>query len=216
MSQTSQTLPKAKTPLRVGITGGIGSGKTTVCKIFEQLGIPVYYADERAKLLMTTNKTVIAKLKKLFGAEAYLPDGALDRKRIAEIVFKDAEKLAKLNDIVHPAVQKDGENWHKRQRNVPYTLKETALLFEIGSQKFFEKTITVSAQREMRLHRTMQRDAQTEAQVEARMAKQMADEEKVQLADFVIVNDGTKLLLPQVLAIHQVLSEIYLNTLEII
>lgn len=216
MSQTSQTLPKAKTPLRVGITGGIGSGKTTVCKIFEQLGIPVYYADERAKLLMTTNKTVIAKLKKLFGAEAYLPDGELNRKRIAEIVFKDAEKLAKLNDIIHPAVQKDGENWHKRQRNVPYTLKETALLFEIGSQKFFEKTITVSAPREMRLQRTMQRDGQTQAQVEARMAKQMADEEKVQLTDFVIVNDGTKLLLPQVLAIHQVLSEIYLNTLEII
>ncbi len=212
MSQTSQTLPKAIMPLRVGITGGIGSGKTTVCKIFEQLGIPVYYADERAKLLMTTNKSVISKLKKLFGEDAYLPDGALNRKWIAEIVFKDAEKLAKLNAIVHPAVQKDGEDWHKRQRKAPYTLKESALLFEIGSQIFFEKTITVSAPRALRLQRTMQRDGLSEAQVEARMDKQMSDEEKVQLADYVIVNDGLRLLLPQVLDIHRQLLAIRQNT----
>lgn len=212
MSQNSQTLPKAKTPLRIGITGGIGSGKTTVCRIFETLGIPVYYADERAKLLMTESGLVVSQIKNLFGEEAYLPDGALNRKWIAGIVFQDASMMEKLNAIVHPAVQLDGENWHQQQYNVPYTLKETALLFEIGSEQFFQKTITVFAPKEIRLRRTMLRDAQTEAQVEARMAKQMDDDKKVQLADYVIVNDGKKLLILQVLHIHRSLVALFENS----
>lgn len=212
MSQNKQTLPKAKAPLRVGVTGGIGSGKTTVCKIFEQLGIPVYYADERAKALMVEDKNLISDVKKLFGDEAYLPDGSLNRSLISSIVFQDKSKLEQLNSIVHPAVQKDGERWHERQRNTPYTIKESALIFEIGSQIFFEKTIVVFAPKAIRLERTMLRDNQSKAQVEARMSKQLDDEKKVQLSDFVIVNDGEKLLIPQVIEIHRQLLEDYQNT----
>lgn len=212
MSQTSQTWPKPKTPLRVGITGGIGSGKTTVCRIFEELGIPVYYADQRAKLLMTADEMVVSQVKSLFGEKAYLPDRSLNRKWVAAIVFQDAAMLEKLNAIVHPAVQLDGEKWHQQQYDVPYTLKESALLFEIGSEVFFDKTIAVQAPQAIRLQRTMLRDGQTEAQVKARMDKQMDDEKKAQLADYVIVNDGHQLLLPQVLAIHKSLVSIHENT----
>jgi dephospho-CoA kinase len=212
MSKINQILPKAKTPLRVGITGGIGSGKTTICRIFMELGIPVHFADERAKALMVESKPLIKQVKSLFGPIAYLPDGSLNRKLIADLVFQDAKMLEKLNAIVHPAVLSDGEKWHKRQRNMPYTLKESALLFEIGSQVFFDKTITVFAPKEIRLQRTMQRDGLTQAAVEARMGKQMDDEKKVQLADFVIVNDGSKLLLPQVLDIHRQLVEVFQHT----
>ncbi|MCF8245892.1 MAG: dephospho-CoA kinase [Saprospiraceae bacterium] len=210
MSQISQTLPKAKIPLQVGVTGGIGSGKTTVCKIFEQLGIPVYYADERAKALMVANRGLIAKVKKLFGEAAYLPQGGLNRKWIGSIVFQDAKKLEQLNAIVHPAVFSDGEKWHAKQRNTPYTIKESALLFEIGSQIFYDKTIVVFAPKEIRLKRTILRDGSTRDAVIARMDKQMDDEKKVQLADFVIINDGKKMLIPQVLLIHKQLVEAYL------
>ncbi len=207
MSKIKQIQPKAKSPLRVGITGGIGSGKTTVCRIFEQLGIPVYFADQRAKLLMTESKRLVKKVKALFGEEAYLLDGSLDRKRIAGLVFQDSSLLEKLNAIVHPAVLKDGEKWHNRQSNAPYTLKESAILFEIGSQKFYDKTILVFAPKELRLQRTMQRDGLTKEAVEARMSKQMDDEAKLQMADYVIVNDGEQLLLPQVVALHRQLLE---------
>ena len=211
MSQNSQTLPKAKAPLRVGVTGGIGSGKTTVCRIFEQLGIPVYYADERAKALMVEDRRLIGKVKKLFGDGAYLPDGSLNRKWIAGIVFQDAAKLEQLNAIVHPAVMKDGEKWHNGQSNLPYTIKESALLFEIGSEIFYDKTVAVYAPKEVRVQRAMQRDSLTRAAVEARMARQMDDEKKAQLADYVIINDGKKLLIPQVLDIHHKLVEAYGN-----
>jgi dephospho-CoA kinase len=211
MSQNSQTLPTAKEPLQVGVTGGIGSGKTTVCRIFEQLGIPVYYADERAKALMVEEKRLIGKVKKLFGEEAYLPDGSLNRKWIADIVFQDAAKLEQLNAIVHPAVMNDGEKWHKRQRNLPYTIKESALLFEIGSEIFYDKTVAVYAPKEIRIQRAMQRDGLSRAAVEARMAKQMDDEKKAQIADYVIINDGEKLLMPQVLDIHRQLVEAFRN-----
>jgi dephospho-CoA kinase len=209
MSQISQKLLKEKPPLRVGITGGIGSGKTTVCRIFEQLGIPVYYADERAKALMIENQSLVAKVKKLFGEEAYLPDGTLNRKWIGNIVFQDGKKLEQLNAIVHPAVIKDGEAWHQLQRNLPYTLKESALLFEIKSEKFYDKTIVVYAPKETRLKRVIERDGLTKAAVEARMDKQLDDEKKRQLADYVIINDGQKLLIPQVLQIHQSLVEAF-------
>ncbi len=209
MSETSQTLPKAKPPLRVGITGGIGSGKTTVCRIFEQLGIPVYYADERAKALMNENKTLKKQITNLFGEAAYLPDGSLDRKHIANIVFQDATMLEKLNAIVHPAVLKDGDKWHNQQQGVPYTLKESALLFEIGSQVFYDKTVMVFAQKEIRLHRVMERDGLPKAAVEARISKQMDDEQKLQLADYVLINDGSRLLVPQVMDIHRQLAELF-------
>ncbi len=211
MSQISQKLLKEKPPLRVGITGGIGSGKTTVCRIFEQLGIPIYYADERAKALMIENKTVVAKLKKLFGEEAYLPDGTLNRKWIGSIVFQDGKKLEQLNAIVHPAVIQDGEAWHKLQHNLPYTLKESALLFEIKSEIFYDKTIAVYAPKETRIQRVIERDGLTKAAVEDRIDKQLDDEKKRQLADYVIINDGQKMLIPQVLQIHRSLLDAFEN-----
>jgi dephospho-CoA kinase len=203
MSKTNQISSLENLPLRVGITGGIGSGKTTACKLFEQLGIPVYYADERAKTLMVNDKGMVKKIKLLFGDEAYLPDGNLNRKHIAGLVFQHTDLLEKLNGIVHPAVLKDGEKWHRQQKGVPYTIKESAILFEIGSQGFYDKIVMIYAPKAIRLERAMLRDGLSKEAVEARMAKQMDDEKKKLIADFVLVNDGKKGLEQQVLALHE-------------
>ena len=197
--------------LKVGITGGIGSGKTTVCKIFETLGIPVYYADERAKRLMTEDMELVAAIKKLFGEDAYFPDGNLDRGFIASIVFNDRKILDRLNDLVHPVVAKDGEKWHLEQQDVPYTLKEAALLIESGSHLLLDKIITVTAPLELRIQRVMARDKAERAAVEARINKQMPESEKVKIADFVIKNDGSMSLIKQVLKIH---TDLILNRIK--
>jgi dephospho-CoA kinase len=203
MSKTNQNSRSKNLPISVGITGGIGSGKTTACKLFEQLGIPVYYADERAKALMVNDKALVKKIKLLFGEEAYLPDGNLNRKHIAGLVFQHSELLEKLNKIVHPAVLKDGEKWHRQKKGMPYTLKESAILFEIGSQDFYDKIVVVYAPKSIRLERAMLRDGLTKEAVEARMSKQMDDEEKRLMADFVLVNDGRQDLEQQVVALHE-------------
>lgn len=194
-----------KKRLKIGITGGIGSGKTTVCRIFETLGIPVYYADDRAKALMVENKDLIKNIKNLFGEEAYLPDSALNRAYIANIAFHNPLKLNELNALVHPAVWKDGEEWHNAQTDAPYTLKEAALLFESGGNRFLDKIITVVAPIETRIERVILRGGgtMTRSDIEARIAKQLPDEEKIKQSDFVIWNDGTQLLMPQVLSIHK-------------
>ena len=197
--------------LKIGITGGIGSGKTTVCKIFETLGIPVYYADERAKALYLENDTLRAGAIAIFGEKAYLENGDFNRKLVADEAFKNPEILKKLNALVHPAVLKDGNDWHDAQTNVPYTLKEAALLYESGGDKVLDKIITVFATKELRIERVIMRSegTMTKEDVEARMAKQMSDEEKKKRADFTIVNDGITPLLPQILLIHNfILAEI--------
>jgi dephospho-CoA kinase len=186
----------------LGITGGIGSGKTTVCKIFETLGIPVYYADERAKYLMSHDPTLMAGIIELFGQEAFLEPQVLNRAHIAQIAFNDKEKLNQLNALVHPAVAQDGLNWQAAQQNVPYTLKEAALLFESGSYRTLDKIIVVAAPLELRIQRVMARDGAKREEVEARISKQMPEAEKVSLADFVVNNDGIHALIPQVMAIH--------------
>jgi dephospho-CoA kinase len=195
--------PDFTIPLKIGITGGIGSGKTTVCQIFSAMGIPIYYADDRAKALMVTNLDVVSKLKSLFGKNTYLPDGSLNRQHLSNIVFKDKEMLEKLNAIVHPAVHEDGITWQNAQKNVPYTLKEAALLFEAGSYKALDKVVTVFAPKEIRLQRVIKRDQSNRAAVEARMDKQMDDFKKMHLADFVIFNDGKHPLIPQIHRLHQ-------------
>lgn len=194
--------------LRIGITGGIGSGKTTVCRIFESLGIPVYYADDRAKELMASDPELKAGIRELFGPEAYHPDGSLNRQHIGSIAFHDPGKLKALNNLVHPAVFRDSERWNEEQEahNVPYTLKEAALIFESGSYRLLDKVIMVYAPRELRLERVMQRDGAEREEVEARMAKQMPEEEKMERSDFVIYNDGSRSLLRQVLNLHQQLT----------
>ena len=196
-----------RTILKVGITGGIGSGKTTVCKVFEALGIPVYYADWHARQLMVNDPRLVAGVKELFGPDAYLEDGALNRPYIAEKVFNNDKKLQQLNHLVHPAVAEDAGRWHSAQENVPYTLKEAALLFESGNFKQLDKVITVFAPEKLRIQRVMERDQVSRKEVRARMAKQMPEEEKLKRADFVVYNDGSHSLVRQVWDIHRELIE---------
>jgi dephospho-CoA kinase len=199
--------------IKVGITGGIGSGKTTVCHIFEALQIPIYYADDRAKWLMTHDAAIKTAILDLFGEAAYLEDGALNRGHIANIVFKNSSKLSELNQIVHPAVAKDGENWFERLVEVPYAIKEAALLIESGSHKQLDQLIVVTAPLPLRIERVMSRDNATREDIEARIAKQMEESAKVNLADFVINNDGQQALIPQVLKVHQQLLHLSTNFL---
>ena len=194
--------------LKIGITGGIGSGKTTVCRIFEKLGIPIYYADDRAKKLMVEKKEIINQVKKIFGKRAYYKNGKLNRKHISKIAFSNPEKLHALNAIVHPAVEKDATEWSQRQKNTPYTIKEAALIFESGSHRSLDKIITVTAPQLLRIQRVMQRDQTTEAAVLARISKQMPEEEKVKKSDFIILNDGSESLILQIWKIHQQLKSL--------
>jgi dephospho-CoA kinase len=194
-------------PLKIGITGGIGSGKTTVCRIFEALGIPVYYADSRAKWLMVNDRQLINSIKNLLGTRAYLPDGSLNRSYISQLVFNDQSLLSQLNALVHPAVAEDTLKWHNEQREVPYTLKEAALLFESGSHLHLDKIIAVTAPEPLRIQRVMQRDDVSEAQVRSRIDKQMPEAEKIARADYIIYNDGQQLIVPQVLEIHHLLCK---------
>jgi len=192
---------------KIGITGGIGSGKTTVCKIFETLGIPVYYADDRARKLMVENVRLIQSIKELFGSNAYTAEGTLNRPHIAKIAFSSPYRLRQLNALVHPAVAKDAEKWHSEQTNVPYTLKEAALLFESGSFRSLDQLICVYAPQKERIKRVMLRDNSLEQQVFARLKQQMSDFEKIQLSDFVITNNHQASLIQQVLNIHQQLVD---------
>jgi dephospho-CoA kinase len=191
--------------LKIGITGGIGSGKTTVCKIFETLGIPVYYADDRAKALYVEDLNLKKKVIQLLGEKAYFENGELNRQYVSDLVFKDVQLLQKLNALIHPAVQNDGDTWHEKQKDASYTLKEAALLYESGGYKYLDKMITVYAPVSLRIERVILRGdgTLTKEDVEARIAKQMDDEEKMKRADFVIINDGKQALMPQVIKIHQ-------------
>jgi len=188
--------------LKVGITGGIGSGKTTVCKIFEKFGIPVYYSDDRAKSLMITSKEIVDGVKNIFGEASYLKSGELNRKHISKQAFSTPEKLKALNDLVHPAVAYDSLEWHNSQKDVAYTLKEAALIVETGGHKFLDKLIVVSAPQNIRIQRVMDRDDVSKDAVLARMNKQLPEEEKLKHADFIIKNDGSQSLLLQIWKIH--------------
>ena len=187
--------------LRIGLTGGIGSGKSTVARIFEVLGIPVYDADSTSKRLMVENEELKNLIKNSFGKEAYI-DGELNRKYLAEQVFNDSQKMALLNSFVHPATIKDAEEWMKKQK-APYLIKEAALIFESGSQKQLDFVIGVKAPMTLRLQRTMQRDHVSEDQVKARMDMQMDEEIKMRLCNYVIVNNEQQMLIPQVLELHE-------------
>lgn len=195
--------------LKVGITGGIGSGKTTICRIFETLGIPVFYADAVAKEIMVNDAILIKGVKDAFGEESYLTGGILNNKHIAGIVFNNADELAKLNALVHPAVFRAFDNWvTKLPKDVPYILKEAALLFESGSYKMCDKNILVTAPLTLKLARVTKRDGVTEDQVKARMDKQFTDEKKIKMADYLINNNETDSLIVQVMDLHQ----LFLNT----
>jgi len=188
--------------LKIGITGGIGSGKTTVCRIFEILGIPVFNADLVAKSIMNTDSLLRSSIKATFGSQAYSENGELDRKYLASQVFNNQEALDKLNVLVHPAAIQASIDWFKQQQG-PYALKEAAILFESGSYKDCDYNILVSSPEEIRIKRVMERDGVSEESVRSRISKQMTEEKKLELADFVIVNDGNMPLIPQVLKLHE-------------
>ncbi|WP_410220126.1 dephospho-CoA kinase [Pedobacter sp.] len=190
--------------LKIGITGGIGSGKTTVCRIFETLGIPVFYADTVAKQIMVSDEILIKGVKETFGSDSYFVDGTLNNKHIAGIVFNQQEELDKLNAMVHPAVFRAFDQWvTEHAAKAPYLLKEAALLFESGSYKMCDKNVLVSSPLELKLQRVMQRDQVGREQVLARMDKQFTDEQKQAFADYTIVNNDEESLILQVLNLHQ-------------
>ena len=198
--------------LRIGITGGIGSGKTTVAKIFEVLGVPVYYADDAAKRLMNEDQALQQKIIENFGADVF-ENRQLNRSRLASIVFNDPEKLALLNSIVHPVTIADAEKWMKRFsktaiQKIPFAIKEAALIFESGAQKKLDYVIGVHAPYKLRLQRAMLRDNLTKDEVEARMEKQMDETKKMNLCNFIITNDEVQLLIPQVVELHKKLVEL--------
>ncbi|MEO9482645.1 MAG: dephospho-CoA kinase [Ekhidna sp.] len=190
-------------PPILGVTGGIGSGKSTVCKVFETLGAITYYADNRAKWLMSNDGALVDEIKQLFGENAFKA-GVLDRKYIADIVFKDQTVLERLNELVHPAVAKDVIQWIDDNKEAPLLLKEAALLFETGSYKQLDKTILVTAPADMRIQRVLQRDVhRPESEVRSIMDKQMSDADKIPLADYIIENDGKQSVIKQVMDVYR-------------
>mgnify|MGYP003670005553 FL=1 len=185
----------------VGLTGGIGSGKSTIAAMFHELGVPVYNSDERAKHLMNTSKKIRKLLVELLGKKTYLDD-KLNRTFIAKKVFNDTDLLEQLNHIVHPIVRKDFIKWAKKQ-NTPYVIQETALLFENNAQELYDAVILITAPKELRIARVLSRDESTKEQIVARMNNQLDDENKLELADFVIENIDLKSTALKVLNIHE-------------
>ena len=188
--------------LKIGIAGGIGSGKSTVCRIFEHLGAPIYYADSEAKMLMSTNEVIVSELVQLFGKQIYMPNGELDRARLAGIIFNDSTALQKVNALVHPQVALHFEKWVLAQKSAAYVLKEAAILFESGSYKAMDFNVLVTAPTELRIERCMARDGATAEDIRRRIANQWTDEKKAELSDFLIINDETQLLIPQIISLH--------------
>lgn len=187
--------------LDIGLTGGIGSGKTTVARIFEEFGVPCYYADTRAKEIMNEDEELRSALISEFGPDVYA-DGVLNRGFLAQIIFEDSSARDEVNALVHPAVGRDYEEWKAAQK-APYVLKEAAILFETGGYKMSDAVILVTAPEEVRIDRVMKRDSTSREKVKARMDAQWSDAKKEQLADFIIFNDGKQLLIPQVKQIHE-------------
>ncbi len=186
--------------LKVGITGGIGSGKTTVSRVFEILGVPVFYADEEAKKIMLHDAA--AEIKNIFGAGVF--SGNLpDRKKIAAVVFNDPAQLSRLNKLIHPRVAERFAEWCKENSGAPYVIKEAAILFESGAYSELDKVIAVYAGEELRIQRVIQRDRCSREEAAARMKTQMNEEEKAARADYVIYNDGNDLVVPALLDLHK-------------
>ncbi|MGB3144750.1 MAG: dephospho-CoA kinase [Maribacter sp.] len=193
--------------IKIGLTGGMGSGKSTVAQMFRDLGIPVYNSDERAKELMRTAKKIRKKIIDLLGESSYHGD-ELDRSYIAKKVFQDKPLLAKLNSIVHPAVRKDFLKWADTQES-EYVLQETALLFENNAQKLYDRTILVTAPQELRLERLLKRDESSKEELLARMDNQLEDDAKIKLADFIIENIDLQKTLLKVGEVHHAILDSY-------
>ncbi|HEX4852109.1 MAG TPA: dephospho-CoA kinase [Puia sp.] len=186
--------------LKIGLTGGIGSGKSTVAGIFEVLGVPVYYADQAARRIMNEDPLLKKKISELFGEKAY-NQGQLDRAFVANQVFGNREKLKSLNALVHPLTIRDANEWMERQ-TFPYSLKEAALIFESHTDQYLDYVIGVSSPEDLRISRTVKRDHISPDEVFRRMKNQLPEEEKMKRCDFVIYNDEIRPVIPQVLELH--------------
>ena len=186
--------------LKIGLTGGIGSGKSTIAKVFEVLGIPVYYADAAAKRIMNENEGLKKIIRETFGESTY-DNGRLNRHYLGALVFNDPSRLEQLNKLVHPLTIDDANSWLSRQTGA-YAIKEAALLFESGARQILDYVIGVTAPAPLRIKRVMQRDHLSSKDIQSRMNLQMDEEIKMRLCDFIINNDEQQLVIPQVLAIH--------------
>ena len=186
---------------KIGITGGIGSGKTYVASVFQSLGIPIFNADIQAKKIMTSSRKLIKLVKEEFGNDIY-KDSDLNKEKLASIVFSDSDKLQKLNSLVHPIVKEEFNNWYKKQTS-PYVIKEAAILFESNSHIGLDAVVCVSAPLELRMIRLLNRDNYSEKEIKKRIENQISQEEKQKLSDYIIVNDEKELLLPKIIKIHK-------------
>ena len=188
--------------LRIGITGGMGAGKSTICKIFGQLGVSIYDADSRAKFIISNNQELKKAITENFGWDAYTRKDELNREYLAKVVFNNEEKLELLNNLVHPAVKNDYEQWAQDHRDEPYSLKEAALLFESMSYKTLHKVIVIASPIETRIERIMKRDHVKREDILKRIQNQSTDRERMNKADWVIYNDGVRSLIEQILEVH--------------
>ena len=188
---------------KIGITGGIGSGKTYVAAVFQSLGIPIFYSDIQSKKLMISSEKLIKLLKEEFGNDIY-KDSDLNKEKLSSIVFNDKSKLEKLNSLVHPIVKKEFNNWCKKQTS-SYIIKEAAILFESNSHLGLDAVICISAPLELRKKRLLKRDNSTEKEIQNRIENQISQEKKEKLSDYIIINDEKDLLLPQIIKIHEAL-----------
>jgi len=191
--------------IKVGITGNIGSGKSTVARLFEMLDVPVFYADQKARLI-SERIDVLYEIKKKFGDKVFAADGSLNRKAVAAIVFSDTKKLSDLNSIIHPRVKIFFNAWCNLHQSSPYILHESAILFESGLDYLCDRIILVTAPEEIKIHRVMQRDLLSRQEVIGRMSNQWAEAKLLRASDFKIVNDDCASLIEQVVQIDSILK----------
>jgi len=192
--------------IRIGLTGNIGTGKSTVARIFEILGVPVYHADKQAREMLNS-EALIRKIASLFGKHVLNNLQQVDRKALASIVFNDKEKLATLNELIHPLVEKDFSEWCEKHTDQKYILHEAAILFESGFDRLFDANILVTAPEELCVKRVMSRDGISKEMVSNRIQNQWSQDRKQELSDYVIVNDEIEMVIPQILAVHQELNK---------
>jgi dephospho-CoA kinase len=188
--------------MKIGITGGIGSGKSTVCEFFEIIGIPVFTADTEAKAIMDNSQVIRNQLTAIFGKDIYLHNYILNRKKLAELIFHSPVLLEKVNAVVHPEVRKYFLDWFKKQ-NAAYIVYEAAILFETGFYTMMDFNILVIAPEEERIKRVMAREKTTMQDIQSRISKQWPDEEKIKLADYVITNNNKELIIPQLVELDK-------------
>jgi dephospho-CoA kinase len=195
--------------LIIGVSGGIGSGKSVVCQIFRSLGVAIYNADERAKWLINNDDLLKAKIKSLLGSESYLPDGSYNRSWVAAQVFENVDLLQTLNALVHPQVAIDTDKWAKKYRHEPYIVKEAALFTKSGTGTLLDKLIVVVAPTQLRINRVKARDPyRSETDILKIITNQLSDEERLQNADYVVHNNESQLLIPQVYGLHLLFTSV--------